>query len=138
MQVDESHLTDHELLLAADGEPSTARSGHLTSCWACRARKQQIETTIVSFVQFHHDSLDPLVPPAAAPRALLKARLAELAAVPQPWWSWGRTDFAWKPAAAVLTLALIATGAFHRSTNRSTDAAPSRPVVRTVPVSVPE
>ncbi len=142
MQFDESHLTDHELLLAADGGLSAARSEHLARCWTCRVRKQKTEETIVSFVQFHQDSLDPLIPPAAAPRALLKARLAELAAAPQPWWRLGRAGYAWKQAAAVAALAIIAAGAYHRWPDRWPDrwitSPPSRPVVRLVPVSVPE
>ena len=134
MHLDESHLTDHELLLAADGELSAARSEHLARCWTCRARKRQLEGTIVSFVEFQHHSLDSHVPPAAVPRALLKARLAELAAAPQPWWRLRWTPFPWKPAAAVVALAVIAAGAFDRWTKDP----PSRRVVRVVPVSVPE
>lgn len=143
MQLDESHLTDHELLLAADGELSAARSEHLARCWTCRTRKQQTEATIVSFVQFHQGSLDPLIPPAAAPRALLKARLAELAGAPQPWWRLSWTPFPWKEAAAAAALAAIAAGAYYRwpdrlTPDRLTKDAPSRPTVRMVPVSVPE
>jgi hypothetical protein len=132
MQFDESHLTDHELLLAADGELSAARSEHLARCWTCRVRKQQTEGAIVSFVQFHHDSLDPLIPPAAAPRALLKARLAELAAAPQPWWRLPRIGLAWKEVAAFVTLAIVAAGAYYGWPH----AEPLRPMAR--PVSLPE
>jgi hypothetical protein len=81
MQPIESHPSDQELLMAADGELITERrrsmEEHLTACWACRARKAEIESAIVDFVHFHRRTLDPQLPPAAGPRALLKARLAE-------------------------------------------------------------
>src|SRR5271154_2266057 len=79
-----SHLTDQDLLLLADGELSSARAaqvrGHLTACWGCRARMAEVETTVTNFARAHRQSLDPQLPPIAGPRALLKARLAEMAA----------------------------------------------------------
>jgi hypothetical protein len=75
------HLSDQEMLLAADGELSTRRAAqihdHLTLCWACRARMAEIEATIVDFARAHRQTLDPQLPPIAGPRALLRARLAE-------------------------------------------------------------
>src|SRR5690349_16447931 len=86
-----SHLSDQELLLAADGELSPARAeevaSHLAECWTCRVRKGEIEGSIRDFVHAYHGDLDPLLPSPAGPRALLKARLAEMiaeeAAAPQ-------------------------------------------------------
>src|SRR5580698_5589562 len=76
------HLSDQEMLLAADGELSTRRAAqvhlHLAECWACRARMAEIEATIVDFARAHRQTLDPQLPPIAGPRALLKAQLAEL------------------------------------------------------------
>lgn len=80
----DSHLSDEELLMLADGECSTRRATqgrkHLAACWDCRARIAELEGTILEFVRVYHQSLDPRLPSAAGPRSLLKARLAELAA----------------------------------------------------------
>jgi hypothetical protein len=54
---------------------------HLSGCWPCRARKQELENAILDFCRFHRDRLDPLAADAAGPRALLKARLAEAASL---------------------------------------------------------
>lgn len=143
----ESHLSDQELLLAADGELPPAQAAqaatHLSRCWSCRARRQEMEEAIVDFVRVHRGSLDPLLPAPAGPRALLKARLAEMASVPQPWWTrWSRI-FAWswawrqagawrQAAAALLFTAAVATG-YHYWV-----PAASRPSLRPVPVFFPE
>jgi len=78
----DAHLSDEELILLADGECSTrhaAQEGkHLAACWDCRARMAELEGTISDFVRAYHQDLDPRLPPAAGPRALLRARLAEL------------------------------------------------------------
>jgi hypothetical protein len=75
------HLSDQEMLLAADGELSTRRAAevhaHLAACWGCRARMAEIEGTIADFARAHRQTLDPQLPPIAGPRALLRARLAE-------------------------------------------------------------
>ena len=79
-----AHLCEEELLLFADRELSSQHllrvDAHLAACWDCRSRLRQIEETIADFVQVHHSTLDPQLPPSAGPRALLKARLAEAAA----------------------------------------------------------
>ena len=75
----DSHLSDQELLLAADGELSPVQAeeaaSHLAACWTCRVRKEEIEESIRDFVQTYHGNLDPLLPSPAGPRALLKAQL---------------------------------------------------------------
>ncbi|SRR5579875_208340 len=118
MRIQDSHLTDQELLLAADGELPPARaaqvSAHLSECWPCRARKQEIEQAIVDFVRLHRDHLDPLVPPAAGPRALLKARLAEMA-VAQPRGNGWFQLFDWKQAAAALLFVAMFAAGYHLS-----------------------
>ena len=86
MLCEQSHLSDRDILLAADGELSPDRAArvarHLQQCWSCRARKQEIEEAAIDFVRLYREGLDPLVPPAAGPRAQLKARLAEASAAP--------------------------------------------------------
>ncbi len=81
MLSEESHLSDQELLLAVDGEltPREAErvESHLAACWACRVRKQELETTIGEFVRFQRQNFDLRIPSSDGPRALLKAQLAQ-------------------------------------------------------------
>jgi hypothetical protein len=83
---EEFHLSDQDLLRAADGELPRRRAReiekHLASCWTCRTRLREIEATIADFIHFHRGTLDSQLPPATGSRALLKAQLAELAAKP--------------------------------------------------------
>jgi anti-sigma factor RsiW len=78
------HLSDHELLRAADGDLSARQlrraEAHLAECWTCRARRQEIENTIGEFVRAHLEDLQ--LPPEEGPRALLRAHLAQLAESP--------------------------------------------------------
>jgi hypothetical protein len=84
--VGEFHLSDEDILLVADGETTGKRTKqarqHLEACWYCRARLGELESTIAEFVAFHRSTLDAQLPPVAGSRALLKARLAEVAAEP--------------------------------------------------------
>ena len=120
MADDELHLTDRDLLMTADGELSARRAArvraHLTTCWNCRARMAEIEGTIAEFTRAHRqtihesdDKIDPRLPSAEEPRALLKAQLAELA-VKSDGGSWPRffhlTSF-WR-SVAYACLALFA------------------------------
>jgi hypothetical protein len=92
MRSEKLHLSDQEMLLAADRELSTRRAAqvhvHLAECWACRARMAEIEATIVDFARAHRQTLDPQLPPIAGPRALLRAQLAELSSNQESnsWW----------------------------------------------------
>ena len=116
MTIEDAHPSDQEMLLVADGEISPRRAEsirkHLAGCWACRARMSQLETTIRDFIELHRSGLDPRLPSAAGPRALLKAQLAELAAgehraSPLGWFplSFART------VAVCLSAAVLAIGA---------------------------
>jgi len=83
----DAHVSDEELILAADGELPPRRAAriraHMATCWTCRTRMNEIETTIANLVHIYRD--DPArLPPTSGPRALLRARLAELAAAPGP------------------------------------------------------
>jgi anti-sigma factor RsiW len=84
MKQPDSHLSDQQLLLDVEGELSGHEANmvraHLSACWNCRARRQEFERAIADFVRVHRQEFEPELPPAAGPRALLKARLAELAA----------------------------------------------------------
>ena len=128
MLSEESHLSDQELLLAVDGELSARDAGrfqsHLAACWACRARKQEIESAIGEFIRMHRGNLDVRIPPPDGPRALLRAQLARLAAAQgAPWPPWFRA------AAAAFVFVAITYFLVH--------AWPNRPAARMVAVTVP-
>src|SRR5450432_2567180 len=111
MRSEDLHLSDQELLLAADGELPSRRSAqvhdHLAACWDCRARMAEIEGTIADFARAHRQTLDPQSPPIAGPRALLRAQLAELAATPPAAsWRW-IFQFDWAARAAFVCVALF-------------------------------
>jgi anti-sigma factor RsiW len=84
------HVSDQELLEAADGELSPRKmakvQAHLAACWTCRARLREIEATIVDYVQVHQRSSHAELPPADGPRSVFQARLAEMASSPEPPW----------------------------------------------------
>jgi len=71
----DDHLSDQELVLAADGELSPHRERHLAGCPSCRARRLELK---------RGDSL----PPAGPARARLSLRLVEVAEQPKarPFW----------------------------------------------------
>lgn len=75
------HIPEQDLVLAADGELSPRRMKkvrqHLSACWACRARMDEIEVSIVEFVRMHQRNLDSQTPSPQGPRSAFQARLAE-------------------------------------------------------------
>lgn len=113
MKHEDSHLSDEQLLLEVEGELSDPDEGrvraHLDACWHCRVRRQGMETAIADFVRVHQREFEGKLPPADGPRALLKARLAELSAAgiyERRGWFTPRGRFAW--AAAICGLAAVA------------------------------
>jgi hypothetical protein len=52
---------------------------HLESCPTCRARLTHLESTLAEFGEAHRETWKTALPGGASPRALLRARLAELA-----------------------------------------------------------
>src|SRR5271166_483258 len=84
MKYEDSHLSDEQLLLDVEGElsPRTDKlvRSHLDACWKCRARRQDMENAIADFARLYQREFDGKLPPAAGPRALLKAQLAQLSA----------------------------------------------------------
>ncbi|HUD22264.1 MAG TPA: zf-HC2 domain-containing protein [Acidobacteriaceae bacterium] len=81
------HITDEELMLAADGELTRRHAAqvqaHLAACWGCRARMADFEGSIVDFTRLHRQIFDPVLPPINGPRSLLRAQLAELPSKPK-------------------------------------------------------
>jgi hypothetical protein len=86
MAFEDTHLTDQDLLLAADGELPAGRQSevraHLSSCWDCRTRVAELEATIADFVHLYHRDLDYRIPSAEGPSALLRASLSEQSQLP--------------------------------------------------------
>lgn len=84
MLIQNFHLSDQELLMAADGELRARRAAqvrsHLVACWDCCARMAEIEATIGDFSRAYRQTFDAQLPSIAEPRALLRAQLDELAA----------------------------------------------------------
>lgn len=87
MRSEEFHISDQNLLRAADGELPTRQAAeiqaHLAVCWTCRTRMREIDSAIADFVQAR-PRLAPQLPTADSARALLKLRMAELAASSRP------------------------------------------------------
>jgi hypothetical protein len=77
------HVADDQLLLHAEGEMGSSASGaigaHLESCSRCRARSKELGSVLAEFGAAHEKQWPADLPQMAASRALLKARLAELA-----------------------------------------------------------
>jgi hypothetical protein len=143
MLSEESHLSDQDLVLLLDGElPPSEKShaaSHLNGCWTCRARKQELEAAIADFVRFHRSHLDPLLPSASGPRALLKARISQAASNSKPGWRPHLSDVVRRQAGVGLALAaavvLVLAGAYafrHQVRSVAPHAA------HNVPVSFPE
>lgn len=112
-------MSDEDLLLLADGEIASRRAvqarEHLSACWECRTRMGELERAIADFVHVHHAGFDPQLPPAAGPRALLKARLAEAATTSRrrAWYRhFDHESFKRRLAYACAAFFLVAFGAF--------------------------
>lgn len=83
----DAHVSDQDLLRAADGELSSREASrvraHLEECWKCRARRAELERTIADFVRAHHET-EKNPPAIDGPRALLRVRLRELQSTESP------------------------------------------------------
>jgi hypothetical protein len=109
MRLEDTHVSDQDLVLAADGElPARAAARvdvHLAACWMCRARKQEIEGAVGEFVRTYRRSLDGRVPANDGPRALLKAQLSQLAGSQPPAWRLWFRSMSWKFSWAIVAAA---------------------------------
>jgi hypothetical protein len=112
-----THLSDQDLIMAADGELPSRRkpevTAHLEACWSCRERMNSLESTIGEFVRARNQELNRKVPSHPGPQALLRARLAEASlagAEParETSSSWRRAIWQLAPAAIVFLCVLAA------------------------------
>ena len=140
MNYQDPHFSDQQLLRHLEGELSTHDEKlvqeHLDICWKCRARRQELEHAIADFVRVYQRELDTKLPPVAGSRALLGARLAELASTAPPrrssWLAFLR-QFAWPLTAAAC--GLLALGIFLARSGAGRQS-PSHP--QAVLVSIPD
>jgi hypothetical protein len=84
------HPSDEELLAFLDGELEGKSAGkarkHLESCWVCRAKREQIERSISTFINYRHAALAKDAEASLQARMRLADKLSRLAAerVEQP------------------------------------------------------
>jgi hypothetical protein len=117
MRFEENHLSDEELLLAADGElPARASARvhlHLAACWTCRARKQEMESAVGEFVRAYHQTIDAQCAPGDGPRALLKAQMGLLAETQSHSCVHWLRHLSWRFSGAILAIAGLAAAAAY-------------------------
>ena len=131
MKYEDSHLSDQQLLLDIENEltwhDEKPVHAHLDTCWKCRTRRQELETAIADFVHSRQQEFDSKIPPAAGPRALLKARLAQLAvSEPSGRLGWHGLDrrFAWALAATICGLLAVVSFLVRPGLSKSRKQAP--------------
>ncbi|MCZ2151795.1 MAG: hypothetical protein LC126_28970 [Bryobacterales bacterium] len=125
----DSHFPDEELVRAIDGELAEPRAKelhrHLSHCWRCKVRREELESAIAGFVQMQRSEADHRIPPHQGPAARLRAQMAEVEAnspagrgAP----GWVRN---WNPARAAfpaLALVLAAIGLFWAYSRQSPES----------------
>jgi hypothetical protein len=115
LHLDDLHLSDQELLLVADGELPQRHADrarlHLAACRTCRARMGKIKNTLTDFTRLHNDGIHSHSDSVASSRALLRARLTEIASRPRPgaWPFFLPSALAGRIAACVSAVVLVAT-----------------------------
>jgi hypothetical protein len=135
MKFPDVHLSDQDLLLDLEGElsPRKARSArvHLEGCWTCRARRREFEGAIADFVRLNQSGH---LPPADGPRALLKARVAQLSTMRETNTRWFSTSSA-MVALAASACALLAVILFQVRSNLRPRGVPRPALIVSIPDS---
>ena len=108
----EKHLTDDQLVRAADHEllpaESAAAERHIRGCASCRARADAMAASIADLAQAYREAAEPILcQPRAFSRARLKARLVELGNSRHRWRWPVRSSRSWAMAFTAVLLALI-------------------------------
>lgn len=81
MRDQEQHVSDEELLLAADGELGARASRvqtHMKACACCRTKAAQMTSVLAEVAQAERNTFEAELPSIAGPGATLRKRLAEL------------------------------------------------------------
>ena len=135
-----AHLSDEELILAADDELSIARGSavraHLSACWTCRARMLEIQQTIADIVRVHRENLERQPIDYTATRTRLKARLAELSTGSAPAWAaefFRSLGSQWGRALAITLVLLASVSIWLRSPNVLRNWMPGRSELSSLP-----
>jgi hypothetical protein len=83
-----AHISDEELVLSADNELSVPRRfavrAHLSACWTCRARMQELQQTIADVASVQRENLDRQPLDFIRVRSKLQGRIEELSNEPAP------------------------------------------------------
>jgi hypothetical protein len=87
-----AHLSDDTLSQLVSGELGSAKlrrtKRHLSKCWKCRSRHEELDRAAMAFVELHKHVITPNPPEEAQWRELLLARLGEASAqLPSSFWS---------------------------------------------------
>lgn len=77
-QVYGRHLSDEDLVLAADNELTRKGRAHFAACVECRNRAAELDRAMTTLTEAHSSSFGCSLPPVTGPRAMLRARISEL------------------------------------------------------------
>jgi anti-sigma factor RsiW len=111
MRAEEQHLTDEQLVRAADRELTPADSPavqlHLAACPSCRERADAMAASVAEFARAYREAAEISTQPHNFSRAKLKARLAEAqSSQVEPGWL-GLSGRSWAAACMAILVAAI-------------------------------
>jgi anti-sigma factor RsiW len=125
MRAEEKHLTDEQLVRAADREltpqESPVAERHLAACASCRERADAMAGSVAEFARAYRDTAKISAPRHNFSRARLKARLAEAQSSQHEWGWWGLAGRSWAAACmAILVAAIVIRVTYDRTQPRDT------------------
>lgn len=113
------HLTDEDIIRESDGEVTFLRAQrirrHLTACWSCRTRKQELDLGIAAFAQLYRKRFDTAIPSSERTRKLLEARFR---GVPDEYCTWIQSIFSRRVMTVCTIAGLLIAGVALVSQNR--------------------
>ena len=111
MRGEETHLTDEQLVRAADRELTPAESPaaerHLAACASCRERADAMAASVAGFARAYREAAKISTQPHNFSRARLKARLAEAQSSPHERGWLGLSGRSWTVACMAILVAAI-------------------------------